>query len=52
MRPGIFWGDHGCPGVPWGNQTDPLNLVQVIAFTKICYFFLSNQNLQSSRPYK
>ena len=39
MRPGIFWGDLGCPGVSWGDQTDPLNLVQVIAFTKICYFF-------------
>ena len=36
MRPAIFWGDLGCPGVSWGNQTDPLNLVQVITFTKIC----------------
>ena len=39
MRPGIFWGDLGYPGVSWGNQTDPLNLVQVIAFTKISFFF-------------
>ena len=52
MRPGVSWGDLGCPGVSWGNQTDSLNLVQVIAFTKICYFFLSKQHLQSSRPCK
>ena len=35
MRPGIFWDDLGCPGVSWGNQTDPLNLVQVKASQKI-----------------
>ena len=37
MRPVVSWGDLGCPWVFWGNQTDPFNLVQVIAFTKICY---------------
>ena len=26
MRPGISWGILGCPGVSWGNQTDPSEL--------------------------
>ena len=38
MRPGISCGDQGYPGVSWGNQTDPLNLAQVIAFTKSAIF--------------
>ena len=56
MRPGVFLGDLGCcPGVSGGvlgNQTDLFNLVQFIAFTKNLLYFLSNQHLQSSRPYK
>ena len=38
MRPGVSWRDLDCPGVSWGNQTDPLNMVQVIAFTKSAIF--------------
>ena len=37
-------------GVSWGNQTDPLNLVQVIAFSKNLQYFLSNQHLQIFSP--
>ena len=39
MHPGVSWGDLGYLGVSWGNQADPFNLVQVIAFTKIRYIF-------------
>ena len=55
MRPGIFWVTLGSWGYPWvslGNQTNPLNLVQVIAFHKNLLFFLSNQHLLSSRHNK
>ena len=38
MRPGVSWRDLDCSGVSWGNQTDPLNMVQVIAFTKSAIF--------------
>ena len=24
MRPGVSLGVPGCPGVSWGNQTDPV----------------------------
>ena len=41
MHPGVSWGDLGYPVVSWGNQTDPFDLVQVIAFTKICYIFVA-----------
>ena len=52
MHPVVSWGDPGYPGVSWRNQTDPFNLVEVIAFTKNLLYFLSNQDLQSSSPYK
>ena len=53
MHPVVSWGDLGYPGVSWRNQTDPFNLVKVIAFTKKnLLHFLSNQHSQSSSPYK
>ena len=55
MRSVVSWSDLGCHGVSWvswGIQTDPLNLVQVIAFIKNLLYFLSNKHFQSSRPYK
>ena len=30
MRPGVFWGVLGYPGVSWGNQTDPKKSAQKI----------------------
>ena len=39
MRPEVSLGDLGYPGVFLGDQTGLFNLVQVIAFTIICYIF-------------
>ena len=56
MRPVVSWGDLCVleySGVSWGYQTDPLNLVQYsYSFHKSLLYFLNNQHLQSSRPYK
>ena len=55
MRPGVSWCDLGCPGVFWGvlGLSDrPTRLSTSYSFHKNLLYFLSNQHLQSSRPYK
>ena len=38
MHPGVSWDDLGYPGMSRNNQTDPFNLLQVIASQKSAMF--------------
>ena len=56
MRPGVSLSDLGwCPGVSWGVlglSNRPIQLSTSYSFHKNLLYFLSNQHLQSSRPYE